>query len=62
MLHSIKKEQGVSVQIVRLVANKKFSNEMPEFYEFLKKHEINVVHFAGVIDNRNTISLVGVFS
>ena len=57
-----KKEYGVTVQLIKIVSNKKFQNEMPEFYEFLKKHEIHCVCFAGVVDNTNNTSLVGVIN
>lgn len=56
------KEQGVSVQIVKLAANKKLRSEMPDFYDFFKKNGIKSVHFSSLIDNTNNTGLIGVIN
>lgn len=65
LLHYVsrsKKEQGASVQTVKLTVNRRAEREMPEFCAFLKKHDIHSVHFASVVDTMNTISLIGVIN
>ena len=57
-----RKEGGVSVQIITLTANNKLREQMPEFYDFMEKHHISSVHYAGVVDNNNNASLVGVIN
>lgn len=57
-----RREGGVSVQVLSLVANNKMKEQMPQFYRFMKAHGMTVVLFAGVVDNENSASLVGVIN
>lgn len=57
-----RKEGGVSVQIITLTANNKLREQMPEFYDFMENHHISSIHYAGVVDNSNNASLVGVIN
>ncbi len=49
------------VYLTRITENAKFRREMPEFYEFILKHDIKNIHFATITNNSKT-SVLGVIN
>lgn len=52
-------ERRATVQVIKIELTAALKRQTPDFYEFLKARNIKVVHFAGVADYGNNISLIG---
>lgn len=57
-----RKEHGAALYISKINAGKKLKEEMPEFYDFLKNHDIQKVYYAVVISNNSNSHVLGVIN
>ena len=55
----IAKSRDSLVNIVKLTAESYLADEEPEFFEFMKKHSIKSIVFAGITNKNNHISILG---
>ncbi len=53
---------GVKLYSSKIKANRKNKYEMPEFYEFMVKHNINSVVYTVIINNSSNIYILGVLN
>jgi len=56
----ITEERGTTVSVINIVANARLQAEEPDFYNFMKKCEMQRVTFAGIVGEKKHISILGV--
>lgn len=56
------KQNKAAVSILRIIPNKHLRNTNPEFYKFLKEHQISDVSLSATINNANHITILAVLN
>lgn len=59
---SVRREKGISMSSVKVIANKELKQQNPKFYEFMCDHGIKRVCFVYVGSKKDTISIIGVIN